>query len=170
MRAKLRLELKTRTGEVLEVRQAHNAVMRSGAELIAQLFAGRGTPITHVGVGISDRPEREAYDTDRLTIEDDDGIKPLGGEVVAAIPPESFFPPEVDEAQRVVRIHIRTTLPASAAVGTVREAGLIAWDEEEERAILYNRVTFPPIAKGDDHELTMFWEVSFPYGDLHWLT
>jgi hypothetical protein len=27
-------------------------------------------------------------------------------------------------------------------------------------------VVFPTISKGDDHELTLFWEVSFPYGDL----
>jgi hypothetical protein len=35
--------------------------------------------------------------------------------------------------------------------------------------ILYNRVTFAPIQKGDDHELTLFWEITFPYGDLQWL-
>jgi hypothetical protein len=169
MRAKLRLELKTKTGKIVAVRQAHNAVMRTGAELIARLFSGQGTPITHVGVGTSDKPERETYDTDRLTNENEGG-KPLDGQAMVEIPPESFFPPEIDEAMRVVRVRIRTTLPASAAVGTVREAGLMAWNEKEGKAILYNRVTFPPIAKGDDHELTMFWEVSFPYGDLHWLT
>jgi hypothetical protein len=35
--------------------------------------------------------------------------------------------------------------------------------------VLYNRVTFAPVQKADDHDLTLFWEVSFPYGDLHWL-
>ena len=37
-------------------------------------------------------------------------------------------------------------------------------------AVLYNRVVFAPVDKGDDHELTLFWEVEFPYGDLQWLT
>jgi hypothetical protein len=31
-------------------------------------------------------------------------------------------------------------------------------------------VVFAPVDKGDDHELTLFWEVEFPYGDLQWLT
>ena len=49
----------------------------------------------------------------------------------------------------------------------MREAGLLSRDGDA--AILYNRVTFAPITKGNDHELTLFWEVSFPYGDLQWL-
>jgi hypothetical protein len=36
--------------------------------------------------------------------------------------------------------------------------------------VLYNRVVFPPLDKRDDHELTLFWEVEFPFGDLQWLT
>ena len=36
--------------------------------------------------------------------------------------------------------------------------------------MLYNRVTFAPVTKGDDHELTLFWEVEFPFGDLQWLS
>ena len=67
----------------------------------------------------------------------------------------------------MVRVKLRGTLPAPAAVGTIREAGLISHDGDS--AALYNRVTFAPITKGNDHELTMFWEVSFPYGDLQWL-
>ena len=30
-------------------------------------------------------------------------------------------------------------------------------------------MTFSPIEKTGDHELTLFWEVGFPYGDLQWL-
>ncbi len=54
MYANLRLELKTKTGQTLEVRHVHNSVMRAGAQLIADLFAGRGAPVTHMGVGTSD--------------------------------------------------------------------------------------------------------------------
>jgi hypothetical protein len=46
----------------------------------------------------------------------------------------------------------------------VREAGLIS--RNGGAAVLYNRVTFAPISKGNDHELTLFWEINFPYGDL----
>jgi hypothetical protein len=35
--------------------------------------------------------------------------------------------------------------------------------------VLYNRVVFPPLTKGNDHDLTLFWEVEFPFGDLQWL-
>jgi hypothetical protein len=65
-----------------------------------------------------------------------------------------------------VRIH--ATIPPDGAIGTVREAGLLA-RATPDAATLYNRVTFAPLAKHADHELTMFWEVSFPYGDLQWL-
>jgi hypothetical protein len=167
MRAKLRVELKTKAGKTLDVRQAHNSVMRTGAQLVAELFAGSGGPITHMGVGTSDAPETEAYDTEQLSNEAIGDLAPLQGSTEAAIPVEAFSPPEIDEVRRVVRVRVRGTMPADAAVGTIREAGLIARDGD--RAILYNRVTFSPIAKGDDHELTMFWEVSFPYGDLQWL-
>jgi hypothetical protein len=164
MRGHLRLELRTATGEVVAVRTAHNAVMRAGAALIAALFAGQGGPITHMGVGTSDAPETDSFATTALT---NDASAPLAGGTEAAIPPEAFLPPEIDETRRVVRVRVRGTLPNTAAVGTVREAGLLS--RQGETTVLYNRVTFAPIVKGNDHELTMFWEVSFPYGDLQWL-
>ena len=167
MRARLRLELHTTTGETVAVREVRNAVMRGGARLIAELFAGRGRPITHMGVGTSDTPESDAFATAGLTNGGAGGRLPLVGATEAAIPTDAFLPPELDETRRVVRVRVRATLPADAAVGTVREAGLLSRDGEA--AVLYNRVTFPPIAKGNDHELTMFWEVTFPYGDLQWL-
>jgi len=54
MRATLHLELLDRDGAVLASRVHGNAVMQSGAQLVADLFAGRGSPITHMGVGTSD--------------------------------------------------------------------------------------------------------------------
>jgi len=66
-----------------------------------------------------------------------------------------------------VRVRVRGTVPAAAAVGTIREAALVS--RSGDNATLYNRVTFSPIQKTDDHELTLFWEVGFPYGDLQWL-
>jgi hypothetical protein len=167
MSATLRIELKTLDGVTVEVRRAHNAVMRSGATLIADLFAGRGTPITHMGVGTSDTPETGAYDTIQLSNEGIGDEAPLQGSTEVEIPAEAILPAVIDEARRVVHVQVRGTLPADAAIGRVREAGLLA--RNEEGAVLYNRVTFAPIDKGDDHELTMFWEVSFPYGDLQWL-
>jgi hypothetical protein len=164
MRATLHLELKTSSGETIETRHAHNAVMRAGARLVADLFAKGGRGITHMGVGTSDAPE-DAFITDHLT---NDPAAALQGDTEAAIPAEAFGAPQIDEARRVVRVRFRASLPASAAVGTVREAGLISRSDGVP-PVLYNRVTFAPITKGDDHELTLFWEVAFPYGDLQWL-
>lgn len=166
MRARLRLELKNLAGEVVEVREAHNAVMRAGARLIAELFAGQGTPITHMGVGTSDEPESDAYATEALTNAAVGDVAPLQGATEAPIPPEAFLF-ETDEAHRVVRVRVRGTMPPEAAVGIVREAGLIS--RSGEAAVLYNRITFAPVPKGADHELTLFWEVTFPYGDLQWV-
>jgi hypothetical protein len=161
MRGRIRLELTDREGATLSVREAGNAVMRAGAELVAALFAGTGSAITHMGVGTSDAPETDAFATETLQ---PDG---LAGDTEAAIPAEAFLPPITDETRRVVRVRVRATLPPGAAVGTVREAGLLS--RENGTSVLYNRVTFAPIDKGDDHELTMFWEVTFPYGDLQTL-
>ncbi len=141
--------------------------MQAGAQLVADLFSGRGASITHMGVGTSDAPEADAFATEQLSNEAVGDQAPLEGAIEAEIPPDAFSPPEVDQVKRVVRVRVRGTLPADAAVGTVREAGLIS--NNGNGSVLYNRVTFSPITKGDDHELTMFWEVSFPYGDLQWL-
>ncbi len=163
MRATVILELTDRrSGALLARRRAKNAVMQGGAGLIAALLSGQGSPITHMGVGTSDEPEPETFDRTALTLAD--GV--LAGATEAAIAAENFTT-EIDETRRVVKLRVRATLPDEAAVGEVREAGLIARTGETDM-VLYNRVTFDPITKGDDHELTLFWEVSFPYGDLQW--
>ena len=166
MRAKYSLELTDSQGRIAAVRCGHNSVMRGGAELLARLFAGSGTPITHMGVGISDSPESEAFSTGALSNDASTGREPLSGLVEAAIAPEAFSV-TTDETQRLVRVRVRATLPAADAVGTVREAGLVS--RSASGSVLYNRITFAPITKGDDHELTLFWEISFPYGDLQGL-
>jgi hypothetical protein len=164
MGAWLLVELRGPGGELLAVREAHNAVMQSGARLIAELFAGRGAPITHMMVGTSDAPEGEGFTTSALA---NDPGAPLTGPLDAPIPPEAFSAPELDAERRLVRIRVRGTLPANAAVGTVREAALAS--RTGDTTTLYNRVILAPISKGDDHELTLFWEITFPYGDLQWL-
>ena len=154
MRATLRVELRSTTGELLDHREAHNAVLQSGARLVANLFAGRGTPITHFMVGTSDAPESDSFSTATLANESINGEPALTAPVDAVIPPEAFSEPELDETRRLVRIRVRGTLPAASAVGTVREAALVS--RAGAITTLYNRVTFAPIQKGNDHELTLF--------------
>jgi hypothetical protein len=161
------MELKGPAGRVVAERDCTNAVMRNGARLIADLFAGRGTPISHMAVGTNDEPESDTFATESLENEAVGNADALEGGTDAAIPPEAFLDAEFDDVERVVRLRVRGTLPAGAAVGTVREAGLLSRSAAGD--VLYNRVTFAPMEKGSDHELTMFWEVTFPYGDLQWL-
>jgi hypothetical protein len=156
MRAHLRLELRLRSGETLAVRQGYNSVLQSGANLLAKLFSGQGAGITHMAVGTSDAPEGEAFNSTGLA-----------GASEVAIPPEAFTIEPPDTVNRVVRVRVRATIPAPEAVGTIREAALLS--RQGDQATLYNRVTFSPIEKTGDHELTLFWEVGFPYGDLQWL-
>ena len=161
----MRLQLTGRDGGVLAVREARNSVMRDGAMLVARLFAG-GTGaagITHMGVGTSDTPETGTYTTAALA---NDDAEPLMGGTDGPIPPEAFtITPDPDRRLAVVKM--RGTLGDTVAVGTVREAGLLS--RTGDVTTLYNRVTFAPLAKSDDHELTLFWEITFPYGDLHGL-
>jgi hypothetical protein len=161
MRGRLHLELRGPDGRLSAERRARNAVMRGGGELVARLFAGAGSPITHMGVGTSDAPESDTFAT--LALANADGL--TGGTDVA-IPADAFVI-DTDPSRRVVLVKLRATLPPTVGVGTIREAGLLA--KVGPDTTLYNRVTFAPVNKRSEDELSLFWEVSFPYGDVQWL-
>lgn len=165
MRARLYLELTASDGSVVDARAARNTVLRSGGELVANLFSGGAGPITHMAVGTSDA-DPTATVVASLANDDGQGGPGLIGLTVAAIPREAFRV-SVDEPHQRVVVSVRATLPEAAAVGTVREAALMS--RQGDLDVLYNRVVFPPIDKADDHDLTLFWEVEFPFGDLQWL-
>ena len=159
MRAILHLTLRDRDGRIVAVREQRNSVMRTGARLVADLFQGTGAAVNRMGVGTDDTPEASDFTTEALTKGD------LQGPTEVEIPAGAFRT-EIDAAHRLVKVRVHATLPESHAVGTVREAGLLS--AGEDATVLYNRVTFAPVTKAD-HELTLFWEVAFPYGDLQWL-
>jgi hypothetical protein len=155
MRARLRIEMRDPGGALKAEREEHNSVLRSGADLLARLFSRQGAGITHMAVGTSGAPETDGF-----------GTGALADATEVALPPEAFQVDPPDPVKRVVRVRVRGSVPA-AAVGTIREAALLARDGDGIR--LYNRVIFAPIEKAADHELTLFWEIGFPYGDLQWL-
>ena len=157
MRALLRMELRTIDGRLVESREARNAVLRGGADILAKLFSGQGSGITHMAIGTSDAPEGDTF-----------GTTTLADTVEVAIPVEAFHIDPPDPVKRIVRVRVRATVPADQALAdSVREAALVS--RKGDSATLYNRVVFAPIQKTTDHELTLFWEVAFPYGDLQWL-
>ena len=72
-----------------------------------------------------------------------------------------------DPVKRVVRVRVRGTVPQHPpSAQSAKQLWSLATGDT---ATLYNRVMFAPIQKADDHELTLFWEVGFPFGDLQWL-
>jgi hypothetical protein len=156
MRARLHLQLRDAEGRLLAERQVGNAVLQGGATLLARLFTAGGAGISHMAVGSSDAPETEAFAT--IALQDATEV-PIGADAFQIDAP--------DPVRRVVRVRVRATVPAPDAVGTLREAALLS--RTGQVPTLYNRVVFNAIEKGDDHELTLFWEVAFPYGDLQGL-
>lgn len=172
MRGHLVIQLMAQDGTIVEQRSAHNAVLQGGGTLVARLFAGQlAGGITHMGVGTSDAPESDRFSTAALA--NPDGADALAGGTEVAIAPDQISVQPPDETSRTVKVRIRGTLPASAAVGTIREASLLSRavapgdaPDPNAPAVLYNRVVFPPLTKRNDHDLTLFWEVTFPYGDL----
>jgi hypothetical protein len=165
MRAKLRMELRDRGGALVQTRAAHNTVLRTGGRLIADLFSGTGGPITHMAVGTSDA-DPTSVAVAALGNDDGAGQPGITGDAVAEIPSDAFVV-DVDETRSRVLVKVRATLVDAAAVGTLREAALMS--RQAGADVLYNRVVFPPITKGNDHDLTLFWEIEFPFGDLQWL-
>ncbi|PCK07953.1 MAG: hypothetical protein COA42_11750 [Alteromonadaceae bacterium] len=165
MKGYLRLVVSDKDNNIVSQRCGGNAVMLSGGQMLAQLFSGGGTGITHMGVGTNDQVDTQTYDIAALSNEAFGESDPLTGDTEVGIV-ASAFSIENDTVKRIVKVSLRATLPPSAAVGTIREAGLLSIDSDER--LLYNRIVFDPVTKGDDHELTMFWDVSFPYGDLQW--
>jgi hypothetical protein len=162
-----RLHLRLENDEGVVERRAGNAVMRGGGELIARLFSGKGAPITHMVVGTSGAEESETFSTAALTNGGGgEAGEALTGGTEIAIPADAFTI-DVDATKRLVWVRLRVTVPGAVAVGTIREAGLVS--RSGDAAVLYNRVTFAPVSKRSGDELTLFWEVSFPYGDVQWL-
>jgi hypothetical protein len=171
MKGQLVLQLRSPDGALVAERRAHNAVLQAGGNLVARLFAGQlAAGITHMGVGTSDTPETDRYATAALS--NPDGLDALVGGTEAAIPADQIAVQPPDETARTVKVRLRGTLPAGVGVGTIREAGLLCRaaapgpDAPAPAPVLYNRVVFAPLTKGNDHDLTLFWEVTFPYGDL----
>jgi hypothetical protein len=165
MQGKVRILLLDAQGATLAERHSKNSVMRGGGELIAKLFAGQGSAITHMAVGTSEAATPDDFSLAALQNEAIGETPALTGPTDVELPAEAFVI-AADAEKRLVTVKIRGTLPNASAVGTIREAGLLS--KSEAGTVLYNRVIFAPLTKGNDHELTLFWEVSFPYGDLQW--
>jgi hypothetical protein len=169
--ATLRVELREVGGPPLLRRVAHNVVARSGAELLAGLFTGgQVKAIDAVAVGIGEEPNGPPYELAGLTLARPGG-QPLISKSVIAIDPAGFEVETLDQELRV-RVSLRTLIPADMAVHPdpaieavdIAEAALGVAGAGEGLARVYNRVVFEPFRKARKHEVSLYWEISFPYG------
>lgn len=170
MEGRLTLELRRPGGPVLLRRHARNAVLRGGAELLADLFRGAAaTPINGAMVGVGDEPPNPPYESGPTagTAEAPRLLRPTAPIAPADLTVETL----ADEFR--VRLTARALLPAANAVDpedpaarveiTEASLGVLAADGLS-LARLYNRVVFDPVPKTDAHEIALYFEVDFPYG------
>jgi hypothetical protein len=158
--------LTDRDGTVAARRRAHNAVLSAGAALVADLFRGAdgAGPVNRMGVGADPNPEVPPFGTTALS-GSDDATGTLSGPREVALGADAFTV-AVDADGRRVTVSARVVLPAgdeNALHGPVAEAALLNLAGDTRR--LYHRVTFEPVEKRTDQELSLYWEVVFPFGD-----
>jgi hypothetical protein len=164
-------ELREPGGPVLCRREARNTVLRSGAELIADLLSGRAAiPINAVAVGIDPEPSAPPYERSALTTALDGS--PVSENVVQPISVADAEPEKADDDFQI-KLRFRSVLPpglgapladdAPAAESGEAALGVLA-EDGQSLARIYNRVVFEPIPKRREHELSLYWEISIPYG------
>ncbi len=169
---RLHLVVRRSDGAVVGERRASNTVLRSGAELVADLFGGQAlTPINGIAVGLDSTPSSPPYEAAALTTTTPEG-EPALLRTAAALPAEAIET-EILADELKVRVRVRGVIPEDHAAGAeegvervlLGEAalGVLAADGESLERI-YNRVVFEPVPKTQDHELALYWEVDFPYG------
>lgn len=169
---RLAIALRAPGGAPLLVRRARNAVLQSGAAMLAAMFRGEaGAAPTGFAVGLDATPPGPPFASAPLTTTRPDGspgiVRPAAALAADAISVATI----ADEL--LVRVTVRGVLPADAATSpdgpdaqvAIAEAalGVLAADGLSLSRI-YNRVVFEPVPKTAAHELALFWEIDFPYG------
>jgi hypothetical protein len=155
----------------LLVRQGRNAVLRSGAELLAALFTdGATSPVNGVMVGLGEEPPNPPYDAGP-TVTGPGGAALLLRPTAVIQPADRTVTTLASEFK--VRVAVRALLPATNAVdpidpanrAEITEASLgVLTPDGTGLAHVYNRVVFEPVPKTNAHELALYFEVDFPYG------
>ena len=149
IKGKVQIALWDSAGNMRAYREVHNAIVNTGRELIAKLFANQQSGKTlKVGVGTSGVEVSPAD-----TIEDREFIAETGIENPAVV---------VDATANRARFSFSSTFEAAEAIDQLREAGVVFSDADPEVPnLLYNGVTFSVIDKQEGDVLTLNWEITF---------
>lgn len=152
---RLTLRLLAPDGRVVDERVAHNDITIHGRSLVARLFnATVETEVPRVSrmcVGSNG----DAFDAQKNAL----------GAVVGCVPIAAVEEATVTDAGSKPRRRLRITgeLGTGQGNGELREAGLFtaASERDPSQEIMYNRVTFKPINKSPEFQLTLVWDILF---------
>ena len=143
----LTITLRDAAGRVVDERKANNLITNAGRALLGRLLTG-GVQLdassTAIAVGTGDAPAK---------VED----TALAARVGAAA--ASAAAPVADGAQMKVTVTATHTGTELTETQAVCEAGIEL--KVADGTVLYNRVTFPPINRTPNLDMTLSWEVLF---------
>jgi len=157
---RMKMTVRDADGALLAQRRVDNQVLRGGALLVAQLFAGAADvgPIDAVQVGWN----REPADAETTTLGAPPPPPPPAEPIAASalrspVRAENF---SLDTSRRdAVQVSVSTVFRPTVDLAEVSEAGLMAGDR------LYNQVVFEPVTLRVGQDVTFFWEIDFPFGN-----
>lgn len=174
MKGRLHIQRFDRTGRLVNVVAANNAIVFTGRNLVAQLFAGvQGVaPITHLAVGTGDTAVKADTDTTlvnevlRKPLKAFDTARDLTSFMLSD--PSAANPVQPETSYKSSRIRFSADLelndldPASnnGQPYILKEAGLFN-AADINTGVMYNRVVFPGIPKTSEFKLTLVWEIIF---------
>lgn len=145
---RLAVTLLDAAGRVVEERRANNLITAAGRALLGRLLSG--------GVQLDASQVAVAIGTGTAAPSVADTA--LAARVGAA--PASAAPPVADGGQMMVTVAATFLGAGLAQTQAVSEAG-IELTPAGGAPVLYNRVTFPPINRTPNLDMTLTWEVLF---------
>lgn len=168
MKGRLHIQASDRGGQIIHTIHADNAIVYSGRELVAKLFARADDidPVSHIAVGTDDTPPNANQDTalGRQVFRKE--LKPFEAKDLTEIEVDVTNQKGETVRQRSSIIRLSADLDFNepnvddngGRPYDLKEAGLF---NAEEGGIMYNRVVFPNISKTQDFKLTLVWEIIF---------
>jgi hypothetical protein len=152
MQGRLRLLLEDSNGRILLDRAHANRIVKTGRQLVAQLFAGvTGTPpskVSHMAVGTG----ADAATDDQAALVAERARNPVATPVYSEI---------VDGAGvKRIKVSLQSVFDFGEANGTdpLREAGIFT---APSAGTIYNRIVFDPVTKANTFKLTLIWDIVF---------
>jgi hypothetical protein len=152
MRGNVRLLLHDLGGQLLLDRTHANRIVKTGRQLVAQLFAGvSGTPpssVSHMAVGTG----ADAPTDDQTALVAERARNPIATPVYTEI---------VDlVGVKRFRVSLQSIFDFGEANGTdpLREAAIF---NASSAGTIYNRVVFDPVTKANTFKLTLIWDIVF---------